>query len=727
LGGGEAAMETKEKKAKREEQKRKSYVFRKFLEALQQNPSCGEETAAGASVKELWDARGRMAPDKYKTMSQALIDQFPEEWEKANTDKRGKNFKKPGALKDPPPPAPAPAEGKEDTRSETFPLSELSGKKLREARRNFKVNGDMENLRHCITPLHKDLPLTLGFQIVDIPISIVTNMALNVGGKKYTQDFEKYHGLIHLSLDEPSILAYVMGNMKGSSANKRVEEVSQELAAERMTQLRGESLAFVEDCIAQQLAGAEERLKEEAIGSDAPQGMDDWTQLSEEQKLYWRTAAILAREEDGWPKDFEDKKKQSKKGAQNPASEKSMEDAMSQKNLQRAREEDYLKGQVGENAYKRYIAAVGHIPIWERTSRASYMMHSWGMDHLQSRDPLNALNKKVISLSQLGALKESVTQSSYMTNMQGIAEEQVTKMVYRAIMLVCGETEDWDYVAASGVVRTGRTTDDSTGQELHLDNRALMDDNLFQDVSKGKQVSTEELRKWGWVADMALSESGRPFKLAIPDAKNKKFWLEVGMTPYGTITVRHMSLLHGGHGGEAGNALWHCTIVPTDSVQLFDGDHLAYVRLMGNIPSCNELKEWNLEWRVKENEMNQQKNWMNTKHNIPQWALKRSTNYAKVAWTPWENSSVAMTARLMCSPNNTRTIEGIKEVAAKYVPGSPEKRKGILQRTAARVTGKRGAAGTRSNKKQKVVLEEEDGKPRSQQEDECEKAKEQRF
>jgi hypothetical protein len=285
------------------------------------------------------------------------------------------------------------------------------------------------------------------------------------------------------------------------------------------------------------------------------------------------------------------------------------------------------------------------------------MMNSWGMDGVNGKE--NPKPKQYMTLKQIEESGSTIGESQYMDTTQALADEKLINIGYKAINLVLREEEEWPFVWNSGVIRTGRPANNSRGQECHADNKNILTSELFLHLAKGeKEVKRKEMEKWGWNLDVALTESGRMLKIAIPDATNKRFVIKTVFIPYGCMMVRHMSLLHAGHGGECGNTSWHGHLLPKGGpTKFFDEEHLGYGRMLASDRVHGGFfLDWKFVWEEEQKRNRNQKDWMD---NCTVYKKRWCKSKAASVWQCYMDIAAASLFRWMCSPNMARDGAGM--------------------------------------------------------------------
>jgi hypothetical protein len=515
---------------------------------------------------------------------------------------------------------------------------------------------------------------------------------------------------------------------------------SKTLANERFLQLSGEAREYVETCIHEHVSQIELSLKNISVEQFA---QTDWNDLTKIDFAKFEKVSYRARNMTGWPHQFEDEKKKAasvpatiekKKAASGPAPKKKAASSPdptptdkipTPRELEKIRmdasihkaEADTKVLSMDDDIKAAYISLLGFVPIWERTQFAHYMMDCWGMDHLKKKDAGNVLLKKEITLQALSETNQDCSQSAYVQNTHGQAGQLLNRLVVAALVLVLKDEQLLDFVASSGVVRTGTLPKEEEeaeetnggekkkskskgksktkaalksdkcprplqlGQEVHTDNYKALKHELFRMIMKGElEVDKDTLIGFGYVADLPLSERGRVTKFAIPDPENKRWKIVLRYTPYGTITVRHMTVLHSGHGGKPGDAVWHCTIVPKTHVKNFDGDRLGYIRYLaqaGGQAARRQFNGWTLRWddQYSNHRMNDLSNW---DQSVDKAARHASARYSNSVWEPFKTNPGSMMARWLCSPNDPKIrsilckILKAKGVSVQTVPATSE-------------------------------------------------------
>jgi len=550
----------------------------------------------------------------------------------------------------------------------------------RKLRLKFQKEGDTsyEVLRECIT-VDPSLPAPLGFQITNIPIKLFVALVKGIGSPEYTTTFERCGDLINLTIDEQAIMQLVMGdvetNTKGQVSLKPTPTVA--VAMDRFAQVTGEARLNLETRIVDHVSEYEEFMADNPFKSDNyPIKEAGFNHLNDDKVDKWTAISMSVRKMPGWPESFTELA--GSDDNQNPS-----EALNEQLELNLDRAEQVKDGNEISNGVllKWYQSTLGFVPMWERTQHGTYLMHAWGMDHLNSNRKHPPLAKRDMAMKQLAEFPHGVGKSSYLDI--GIGEDlgkihdAIQDIIHKCIIIVMGGNPDdkqycWDYVASSGIVRTGRppltfyevgdenVETRNTGQEIHLDNKKMLGVELMRTVAAGTpktglRVKSGELEKWGWIGDLCLSEGGRPYKTTRFDPDNQQLKVKVGWTPCGTINVRHMCVPHAGHGGPCGSTLFHTTIVPKEHAKLFDGEHLAYIRLLGVHSMRRSHKKFFNDWKVVW-EPDQKQNVNEWEDNINRYQKARGANYSNEAWKGLQNDVEAMRARWLCSPNDTEAF-----------------------------------------------------------------------
>jgi hypothetical protein len=163
----------------------------------------------------------------------------------------------------------------------------------------------------------------------------------------------------------------------------------------------------------------------------------------------------------------------------------------------------------------------------------------------------------------------------------------------------------FEHVGTSGEVKTGQGVSfpwsklTFGGQEYHIDcSNALSSHLMYQYyTSQLHNATSEEILRWGYLFDMPMTDTGRPFNVLIPHPdKEKTFQAFITYNSYACISVRSMILMHKGHGGACDNTVWHGAIFPErdDSLTFFDEDKLGYLRCLPDADP--EFKDYKVEW-----------------------------------------------------------------------------------------------------------------------------------
>lgn len=550
----------------------------------------------------------------------------------------------------------------------------------RKLRQKFWAEGDTtyKILRECIS-VDPSLPAPFGFQITNIPTRLFVALVKGIGSLEYSETYEKCADLIYLTIDEQPIMQLVMGDVVPNAEKPELTPTSSvALAMDRLAQVTGEARLLLETSIMDHVSGYEEKMSQEPFSSDFfPKTEGEYNKLTPEMVEKWTSIAMTVREKTGWPGSF------TEIGEVADGGENESDTGRQQLELNLRRAKDLQKDEEmsNSNLFDFYQQTLGFVPMWERTLHGTYLMHSWGMDP--------ATIKKEITLKQLADTNRSAGTSSYLDidiggkESLGNVHDEIQDIIHRCIIIVMGGNPDnkeelWEYVASSGIVRTGREAlplfqdgsknwvkTQNTGQEIHVDSKKMVGMELMRKVADSRpgtrdEFVTEELERWGWAGDLCLSEVGRPYKTTRFDAESKQLKVQVGWTPCGTINVRHMVWPHAGHGGACGSTLFHTTIVPKKTANLFDGDHLGYIRLLG-VGSMRKthkhmFDDWKVVWDPRHKENSDVTKW---ESNVDPYEKTRGTNYSRVAWKGLEENEEAMTARWLCSPSSREAFDAM--------------------------------------------------------------------
>ena len=130
-------------------------------------------------------------------------------------------------------------------------------------------------------------------------------------------------------------------------------------------------------------------------------------------------------------------------------------------------------------------------------------------------------------------------------------------------------------------------------QQLHLDNNLTLNDKTVKKIMMQEKIEPEDWVKLGYVVDLPLSKEGLWLRVGIPDAKNSTIFMHWVYVPYGSMLIRSMALLHGGHYGSPGNCRFHGTFMING--QELDSQKLAYLSRMRPDVVC-DLSDWKLRW-----------------------------------------------------------------------------------------------------------------------------------
>jgi hypothetical protein len=148
----------------------------------------------------------------------------------------------------------------------------------------------------------------------------------------------------------------------------------------------------------------------------------------------------------------------------------------------------------------------------------------------------------------------------------------------------------------TGIIRQGRNP---IHQSLHIDNPLIIDNEQASIVNKiyegEEEVTAAEWLQLGYVVDMPLSQEGSWLRVAVPNPEKKMFIMHWIYIPYGSMLIRSMALLHGGHYGDPGNCRYHGTFTMFDTI--------IETKILGHIDQmCKSKKmdysEWGLAWNT---------------------------------------------------------------------------------------------------------------------------------
>ena len=263
-----------------------------------------------------------------------------------------------------------------------------------------------------------------------------------------------------------------------------------------------------------------------------------------------------------------------------------------------------------------------------------------------------------MTLAELEQTGEMVHNSEYVSYLQGVAIDDLHALAAMAVEKVLKLDAPFEYIGGSGIVKTGKSIHKAdmetlygglsspSGQEFHLDCLNALQSELlarFYSGQLGEDLNDEEKKtvlNAGYIIDFALSETGRVTKVLIPGTPGSKELLaRLIYTPFGSITIRSMLLMHGGHGGACGNTLWHGSIFPKGATKDVDEDRLGYLRLL---PTYHEeFSEYRVKWLS--GTKREPHNWLK---NFGHVEKKMSSRYAEKLY---KNSKYSRNVRVGCS------------------------------------------------------------------------------
>jgi hypothetical protein len=147
----------------------------------------------------------------------------------------------------------------------------------------------------------------------------------------------------------------------------------------------------------------------------------------------------------------------------------------------------------------------------------------------------------------------------------------------------------------TGIIRQGRRP---IHQSLHIDNDLLLNgagSTIVNKIYAGADVTAGEWLQLGYVVDMPLSQEGSWLRVAIPDPTTKTFLINWIYIPYGSMLIRSMALLHGGHYGDPGNCRYHGTFTMHETP--LDTKKLGHIDRMDKSKKLN-YTDWGLVWHA---------------------------------------------------------------------------------------------------------------------------------
>jgi hypothetical protein len=258
----------------------------------------------------------------------------------------------------------------------------------------------------------------------------------------------------------------------------------------------------------------------------------------------------------------------------------------------------------------------------------------------------------------------------------------------------------FQHVGTSGEVKTGQAVSfpwsalKFGGQEFHIDCLNALRSHLMYMYYTGQlnKVRAEEILRWGYLFDMPMTDTGRPFNVLIPHPnKEKTFQAFTSYNSYACVSVRSMIIMHKGHGGACGNTVWHGAIFPErkDSLAFFDEDKLGYLRLL---PDAHpEFKDYKIEY---------EKPWMK---DVSRWMDAASvkeramgTRYSESVFKNWTEEENIELVRWLLGPNedNTRVTSNFLEEEGEISDGDDdESSDGDKMDLEARSVGVEGESG----------------------------------
>jgi hypothetical protein len=611
-----------------------------------------------------------------KRAKDKLIQDFPDTWELSQQDSRKPTQKRDKKLKGTPIPIKK-AYGTEDMDEMKLPADDGVEKttKGQDYPKNFCFpyaervpwnesntatwryvnrlkNGYSDALEYNIQPLDPDIPHQLGFQIHLLPKQDMSFLVISEGNKQAMKTFAREAEAINLCLDEYQLKSYLLGNL--SKDKSSLEPLaSEDMLLEKIGGLSQFGKTKLELCVSDALARIEHEM--ETVGIGKATRMDEWTSwdlIPDIWQAWCLGRAQFIRKKEAPPT--------SEKAVVNSAKKNkgthvgSWERAISTAEVTEERSEaEALKN-------KHYISLIGDIPPCEKSTRSFYLMDQWGCQGLKEAKHRRGSKYEKMSLYEVEKTGEAVYHSKYMNLVQGVAVGNVHYLVAKALQKVLQLEKPFEYTGGSGIVKTGKSIADEeveslidycvecSGQENHVDDLNALKSDMLAKFYKGEleEEDVYETLNHGYLIDIPLTETGRVTKFLVPGKPGSKELIQKTIyTPFGSATVRSMILLHGGHGGECGNTLWHGSIFPKGVLAQVEEDKLGYLRLLPEYHQ--EFKEYKLVW--KNEEANLPKHWM---QNVSRQEKAMSSRYATDLYKCYKAPDSQMwIARWLLSPN----------------------------------------------------------------------------
>ena len=625
-------------------------------------------------------ARGKGAnkkQNKRKEAKENLIQDFNETWDQCNEDKRkNQGREKDNMLKDTPMPikkAYGKGEGGKKLPPKNgmdtitggdcdypsyfcFPYAERVPNKESSATTRTNWNrlrdGDHGALEYNIQPLDPDIPHQIGFQIHLLPKLDLFSLVVSQGNKQAMKTFAKEAHAINLCMDELQINMYLLGNLS-KDKKSLTKPSSEEKLLEKIASLSQFGKTKLEICVSDALGIIEKELKTVGIGQTTRMDQwESWDDIPETWQKWFLSRAEFIAMIGAPPCSNQDLNKHAEKprGTRLSSWKKALEGA--------TEAEKRSKDQALKN--RHFISLLGDIPPCEKSTRSFYLMDQWGCEGLKESKSRKGAGQKQMSLYEVEKTGETVYHSKYMGPSQGVSVGNIHSIVAKTLQKVLQLDGPFEYTGGSGIVKTGHIVPEDevesllpeciqcSGQENHVDCLNALKSELLAKFYKGEleEEDASELLSHGYLIDIPLTETGRVTKILVPGKKGTKELVQKTIyTPFGSATVRNMILLHGGHGGECGNTLWHGSIFPKGVLEQVDEDKLGYVRLLPEYHK--EFKDYKLVW--KEGTPNLPQNWLKKVNALEK---KMSVRYASGLYRNYkDNDSQMWITRWLLGPN----------------------------------------------------------------------------
>jgi hypothetical protein len=531
--------------------------------------------------------------------------------------------------------------------------------KQKTCRAGALVEGDWRCLEYNIQPLHPNLPMWAGFQIHGVPMYDTMALAVSYGSKESMMRFCKEGESINLYMDEFQAKLILLGEVSEKEQSVKPLATEAELR-KKMSELSVIEKQKLEISVAEILSQLEFEMERDGIGNTAKFcNWASWKDIPENwQGFFWGHISFIRFKSKAAPPSGEHMKTVGQKQKGLCAAWNEAECA--------AKEAEYHSEQKIMKD-KHYEHLIGAVPPFEDSTHSFYVMDQWGCEHLRQGTRKRTVER--MTLAELEESGEEVYNSSFVTHGQALALANLHALAAKCVEKVLHLDKPFDYTGGSGVVRTGKSFGSQdlqswanwpllipSGQEFHVDSlNALKNEMLarFYSGKLGETLSKEDAEKVcdsGFILDFPLTETGRPTKILIPGKEGeRKLLARLIYTPFGSITVRSMLLMHGGHGGECGNALWHGSIFPKGSTNLFDEARLGYLRMLPEYHE--EFNDYTVEW-IKGTKKEPQ-NWM---YNFGPEGKRMSERYATKLYSNFDhaNNKRAKYSRWLLSPNEEK-------------------------------------------------------------------------